>query len=423
MKKTTLFFILILCILELHAQWNPIGDNTTTGNVLAKNLLINRGTISHTDIDASKTIGIYKVQYPGYSGSLLDISGIGGSTPRFQFRAFYHDKLYFRAARDSENNWDGKGFKEILMAQEDGKINFETQDLLAKTITANNLFINRGTIDYTAIDAPKANGVYKVQYPGYSASLLDINGMGGSTPRLQFRAVYNDRLYFRAARDSEANWDNKGFKEIVMVNENGRVGIGTLNPSALVDIRTGTNKGIWINSNNESAISFVPNNGNSIFHLNHGHDNRLHISHGGTVSGVKLMTFVNSGNVGIGTVNPDMKLTVNGNIHAKEVKIDLNIPAPDYVFNDDYALRSIEDVENFIKEHSHLPEIPSAKEFEQNGIMQAEMDMHLLKKIEELTLYTIQQEKQIKEQAKEINRLQTLENRLARLEKLLKHKE
>ncbi|AUP79253.1 tail fiber protein [Flavivirga eckloniae] len=142
--------------------------------------------------------------------------------------------------------------------------------------------------------------------------------------------------------------------------------------------------------------------------------------------GIKLFTNKNprltisyNGNVGIGTINPDMKLTVKGNIHAEEVKIDLNVPAPDYVFKKDYYLRSIEEVEDFIKENSHLPEIPSAKEFEQNGIMQAEMDMNLLKKIEELTLYTIQQEKKINKLEKENESLKLLATQFEALQKRL----
>ncbi len=125
------------------------------------------------------------------------------------------------------------------------------------------------------------------------------------------------------------------------------------------------------------------------------------------------MRITSLGNVGIGTTTPDMKLTVRGNIHAEEVKIDLSVPAPDYVFKDDYNLRSIEQVEKFVKANSHLPEIPSAKEFEQNGVMQAEMDMNLLKKIEELTLYTIQQEKKIK-------RLESLNLKMLKQEKEIK---
>ena len=72
--------------------------------------------------------------------------------------------------------------------------------------------------------------------------------------------------------------------------------------------------------------------------------------------GIKLFTHRNprltisfNGNVGIGTTNPDMKLTVKGNIHAEEVKIDLNVPVPDYVFKKDYQLRTIEELENSLK--------------------------------------------------------------------------
>nr|WP_240315572.1 tail fiber protein [Aquimarina longa] len=89
---------------------------------------------------------------------------------------------------------------------------------------------------------------------------------------------------------------------------------------------------------------------------------------------------IKNDNVGIGTTNPDMKLSVKGQIHAEEVKIDLSVPAPDYVFKKDYDLKSIEEVEKFILKNSHLPEIPSAKDFEQNGVFLAQMDMNLLKK-------------------------------------------
>ena len=127
------------------------------------------------------------------------------------------------------------------------------------------------------------------------------------------------------------------------------------------------------------------------------------------------MIIKGDGKVGIGTTTPDMKLTVKGNIHAEEVKIDLNVPAPDYVFKSDYKLRSLEEVESFIKENSHLPEIPSAQEFAKNGVMQAAMDMNLLKKIEELTLYTIQQEKKIKVLEKQNSKIKELEKLVKKL--------
>ncbi|MFB9110341.1 tail fiber protein [Flavobacterium gyeonganense] len=100
-------------------------------------------------------------------------------------------------------------------------------------------------------------------------------------------------------------------------------------------------------------------------------------------------------NVGIGTTTPGSKLTVAGNIHAQEVKVTPNAgTVPDYVFADDYKLKSLEEVEAYIKQNSHLPEIPSAKEIEKNGLMLAEMNMSLLKKIEELTLYMIELKKE-----------------------------
>ena len=109
-------------------------------------------------------------------------------------------------------------------------------------------------------------------------------------------------------------------------------------------------------------------------------------------------------NVGIGTMTPDEKLTVKGKIHTQEVRVDMSGPlaVPDYVFAKDYKLKSLEEVEEFIKQNSHLPEIPSAKEIEKNGLMLAEMNMSLLKKIEELTLYMIEMKKEIATQDKKI---------------------
>jgi hypothetical protein len=122
-----------------------------------------------------------------------------------------------------------------------------------------------------------------------------------------------------------------------------------------------------------------------------------------------------AGNVGIGTENPDAKLAVNGTIHSKEVKVDLNVTAPDYVFTNDYKLRSLQEIESYVNQNSHLPEIPSAKEFEKNGIQLAEMNMALLKKIEELTLYAIEQDKKtdkllkvIEQQNKRLDALERL---------------
>jgi hypothetical protein len=109
------------------------------------------------------------------------------------------------------------------------------------------------------------------------------------------------------------------------------------------------------------------------------------------------------GRVGIGTSIPDSKLTVKGTIHAEEVKVDLQVPGPDYVFEPSYKLPSLEELQTYIHQNKHLPEVPSAKEMEQNGIKLSEMNMILLRKIEELTLYVIEQNKIITQLREEQN--------------------
>lgn len=108
-----------------------------------------------------------------------------------------------------------------------------------------------------------------------------------------------------------------------------------------------------------------------------------------------------SGNIGIGTLSPQAKLDVKGTIRAKEVKIEMNAgEGADFVFDPDYNLRSLAEVEAFINGNKHLPEIPSEKQMTEDGLDMSKMQIKLLQKIEELTLYIIQQQKQLNEQSK-----------------------
>ncbi|MNL21948.1 hypothetical protein D3C87_1432640 [compost metagenome] len=120
-------------------------------------------------------------------------------------------------------------------------------------------------------------------------------------------------------------------------------------------------------------------------------------------------------NVGIGTMSPDEKLTVKGKIHTQEVRVDMSgALVPDYVFAEDYKLKSLQEVEEYVKQNKHLPEIPSASEIEKNGLMLAEMNMNLLKKMEEMTLYMIEMKK--KNEILENSQTQ-LEKRIQKIEK------
>jgi len=89
-----------------------------------------------------------------------------------------------------------------------------------------------------------------------------------------------------------------------------------------------------------------------------------------------------------------------------EAKVQATVAAPDYVFKKDYNLRSLEEVESFINQNSHLPEIPSAKEFERDGIVLGKMSFDLLKKVEELTLYMIDLKKENENLKKRVEQLE-----------------
>ena len=126
------------------------------------------------------------------------------------------------------------------------------------------------------------------------------------------------------------------------------------------------------------------------------------------------------GNVGIGTLpSANYKLAIDGNVIAEEVRVALKANWPDYVFEDDYNLEPLNKVEEFINTYGHLKDIPDALTAESDGISLGEMNALLLKKIEELTLYTIQQEKKINSLSKENNQLQSLNERLQDVEKLI----
>ncbi|PRD44541.1 hypothetical protein [Sphingobacterium haloxyli] len=116
------------------------------------------------------------------------------------------------------------------------------------------------------------------------------------------------------------------------------------------------------------------------------------------------LTVAYNGNVGIGTTTPDTKLAVNGNIRAREIKVE-TANWPDYVFREDYELPSLDFIRAYIAEHGHLPEIPSAAEVGREGIALGEINALLLKKIEELTLLLMEKDEQLKKQGEAIDKL------------------
>lgn len=210
----------------------------------------------------------------------------------------------------------------------------------------------------------------------------------------------------------------------------GNVGVGTENPQAVLDVGkslgpeelgtvlgrleegggagVGTYLGVKGYYTQPSANGNYPNiKSFAIEHSFYGVTNSsINFFRGGAYSGgfitfntddnTEKMRIFDNGNVGIGTINPQDKLAVNGNIHAREIKVDVN-GWPDYVFRPNYDLASLEEVKAYIEKHQHLPEMPSEKEIAEKGLSLGEMNKLLTKKVEELTLYLIEKDNQLKE--------------------------
>ena len=244
-----------------------------------------------------------------------------------------------------------------------------------------NYYVNRTIPGYTE-DSQGVN--YILLHKAYVSKLLEecyvmgkISAIRGGT------SAWNRKITFEVNTASSYN-NTRG--SLISYNEGVRLVYVTYNAQRYLAVEIANNSMLY-------GVSFT----------GYGDNETLQIVYDQQVSNVSDFTtmdniIIQANSVGIGTKSPDAKLTVKGNIHAEEVKVDLSVPAPDYVFEKNYSLRSLQEVENYINQNKHLPEIPAAKDLEANGVNLGEMNMLLLKKVEELTLYVIELKKENEKQ-------------------------
>jgi len=153
--------------------------------------------------------------------------------------------------------------------------------------------------------------------------------------------------------------------------------------------------------------------GSLVFETNNG---------GGATTLSEAMRITSGGNVLIGQTtqsNASYILDVKGSVRANTITV--NVTGADFVFAPSYKLLTLPELNNFIQKNQHLPEIASAKDMQTNGLDVGDNQIKLLQKVEELTLYLIEKDKQVKSQQQQLDNQQQVntqqENRLDTLEK------
>ncbi|PWW29952.1 hypothetical protein [Chryseobacterium sp. AG844] len=275
------------------------------------------------------------------------------------------------------------------------------------------------------------------------------------SPTIYLKRSVNDGGFIRGIQTQYLNGDNGWFfgdlhgsqwvvskgdynDRKLVVNDNGNVGIGTVSPNSKLHIaqdninnqNLSLGKFTSVGQTGGSAIvSLAYNSTTANLEVNstysgsgfrYGTYGDFNIENEITTPDFGAINFITNKKVQL-AIKPNGNALLQGKFEAKEVKVTLT-PTADFVFDEKYDLPKLEEVEKHIKEKKHLPEIASAKVMEKEGVNVGEFQIKLLQKIEELTLYSIEQNKQIKQQSDQLKHLkdenEALKAQSAKIEKL-----
>jgi hypothetical protein len=450
-KKYSILLLVILCTsTKLSAQWQVNGSaiyNTNSGHVgigtssPSSNLAINGTGTVETQIITDNTPSSRPIISFARSANFwnLGMNINQGNNDDFHFR---YNTNYFLTIKS--NGYVGIGNPNPV-----NKLDIAGSCRINYANPSVNLLQVDDNINYGLVIRPDLKVGIGTNLP---INKLDVVSSLG-TDRISIKSTNKSANigYMISNPDNSERWSiaskydldflqiyRAGYGNVMVFKDDGNIGIGANSPNSKLTIENGTlnlnttsNFGgdyPTLNSNYSNVLAiggigaesglkiYKQNSGNSptflgganyidayVFEMTD--DNEVNPD-GGILFGAtgndnvfdKIMTIRGNGNVGIGTVNPKNLLDVNGTIHAREVKVDVN-DWSDFVFQPTYKLRPLIEVEKYIKANGHLEDIPSAKEVEKNGVNMGEMQAKLLQKIEELTLYVIEKDKELKEQA------------------------
>lgn len=267
---------------------------------------------------------------------------------------------------------------------------------------------------------PQGNSTFSID-PGQHNTAAGYLDFDGNSKNWSFNlsatstGIGNSVSWKRVAffDDSEITLSPTGSSTHFNIRSNGNVGIGTDNATRLLHVKGSTTDVVSAFESTDSGTQIVLTDNSGSLRFGTLSNGAFALSIGGDASSTtganvtEAMRVTSVGNVGIGTTTPGNELEVNGTARAKEVIVEAT-GWPDYVFSPEYELWTLAEIEAHIKTNGHLPEVPTAKEVEEEGQHLGEMQQLLLKKIEEMTLHLIELKKE-NEALKE--RVETLEKK------------